>query len=121
MRRPIGLLTVLLTVCGLMAFAGGTVANAKQAEKTLMGQISKLDDGARTLAVKEHKAETSFKLAPDAKIMQGAKALSLGELKVGQHVTVHYTEDGTTHVAHEIKVAKARHAPMKPKTPSATQ
>jgi hypothetical protein len=102
------------------AFVLAVALPALSAELQLSGKLTQLDAKARTLAVMKDSSAmsapaTSFTLAPDAKIMHGAKATSLGDLSVGQRVKVTYADEGSTHRANRIEVLTASTAsPSKP-------
>jgi len=109
-----------LAVMGAYILAAAPMARAAE---HFTGDISQLDAKAKTVAVKEHgmKAgkEMTFALAPDAKIMQGAKAKALTDLRVGEQVKVSYANQGATHQAERIDVLPRKSAkamPSKTKT-----
>lgn len=94
--------------------AGAPMALAKTDQHQFSGGVTRLDAAAKTLAVKEQGGKTgkemTFTLAPEAKIMQGSKATSLGALKVGEQVRVTYADQGSTHQAQRIEVLPAQTA-----------
>jgi hypothetical protein len=102
--------TAAVLVGTAFLLAGAPLALAKPAQHQFWGQVSQLDSAARTLAVKPNsgKQEMTFTLAPDAKIMQGAKARSLADLEVGERVKVSYADEGTAHKAERIEVFAAQ-------------
>lgn len=115
--------TAAVLVGAAFLLAGAPLALAKSAAHQFWGEVSHLDSTAKTLAVKPNsgKQEMTFTLAPDAKIMQGSKAKSLAELKVGERVKVSYADEGSTHRAQRIEVFAAQTAKTYPMHPSATK
>jgi len=104
------------------ALAFGAAGSAAAA--TAQGKIEKIDASARTFELKEGKKTQSFSLGADAKVMDGAKAVSLDQLKTGSVVKVEYTNEGSKHVAskvetHKTSTAKAKTA-VKPATAKST-
>jgi len=100
-----------------LLLAGAPAAFAASATHQFSGQISQINTVGKTLSVKEKgttHTEMTFALATDAKIMEGAKATSLGDLKVGEHVKVSYADVGSTHEAQRIDVMHAKTAMTKP-------
>lgn len=110
-----------ILVSGAFLLAGAPVAVAKTMQHQFSGEVSRTDSTAKTFVVKDHATsakEMTFSLAPDAKIMQGAKARSLAELKVGERVKVSYTDEGSKHQAKRVEVLPAKTAKAPPaKTP----
>ncbi len=111
---------------GALLLAAALPAVASTAEHQLSGKVSQLDAKAKILAVKKDDSgttatEVSFTLAPDAKIMAGAKARSLGDLRVGESVKVTYTDQGSTHQAKRIDVLQANTAKAAPAKSSSTK
>lgn len=118
-----------LLVGAPMALAKPPAPPAKPVTHLFSGEVTHLDSVAKTVAVKEHDAMTgkvmTFTLATDAKIMRGAAAKTLGDLKVGDQIKVAYADQGMTHKAHRIdllpaKVAKAKTHPMSTSKPKAS-
>ena len=108
-----------MAVMGAYILAAAPMARA--AEHQFSGDVSRLDATAKTLVVKEDGAkspkEMTFSLATDAKIMQGAKARSFADLKVGERVKVSYADAGSAHQAKRIDVlgTQTAHAASQPK------
>jgi Cu/Ag efflux protein CusF len=75
---------------------------AKQHQAT--GEITAVDTTANTVTIKHKTTSMTFTLAPDMKYGSGGENLNLNisNLKVGDKVTVHYTEDGGKMMAHKI-------------------
>ena len=96
------------------ALAVGAAGAASAA--TAHGKIDKIDASARTFELKEGKQSQSFSLASDAKVMDGAKAVSLSQLKSGQAVKVEYTDQGTQHVASRVETNRTASAAKHAKT-----
>ena len=104
----------------MLLFVGAaSVASAKEDSHKLVGEIVSVDATARTLSVSAHpkaaQTETmTFAVADDAKVMAGARAGDLGQLAVGDPVTVSYTTSGTTPTATRIeRAASAAAKPVK--------
>jgi Cu/Ag efflux protein CusF len=82
---------------------------AKKSEKSnkhqATGEITAIDTKANTVTIKRKNANMTFALAPDVKYGSGGQIvnLNISNLKVGDKVTVHYTEDaGGKMTAHKI-------------------
>jgi hypothetical protein len=82
------------------AVAVGTAGAASAA--TAHGKLEKVDASGRTIVVKEGKQSQTFSVGADAKVMDGAKAISLDQLKSGEVVKVEYTDQGGKHVASKV-------------------
>ena len=103
--------TIAVLSATLLFFGGASIAAAKTPSHRLVGEIASVDATAKTLSVREqpksaHPKEMKFSLASDAKIMAGASAENLGQLKIGDPVTVTYVSNGDTHTATRIELAK---------------
>jgi Cu/Ag efflux protein CusF len=108
--------------------------SAKKAEKPkehqATGTITAVDVKAGTVTIEHKKESKTFSVAPDVKFgSEGEKVkMSIAELKVGDKVTIHYTEDGSKMIAHKIghvdtsakkaAPASAPAAPVAPATPA---
>jgi hypothetical protein len=91
------ILAALLTV-GVAALASAA---------SVRGSIAKLDPMGKTLTVNDGKQDVPLSLAKDAKILSGAKSISLDGLKVGDRVLVQYTDRDGKHFASRIEMATA--------------
>src|SRR5437867_683425 len=79
-----------------------------------MGKIASIELPTRILKVENPTSAMTFVVAEDAKIIgSGQKELKLGDLKVGDEVTVDYTEEDGLMVAHTITV-KEKEVPPPP-------
>jgi hypothetical protein len=83
------------------AKAATSAAKAQSA----MGKVTKYDAATRTLTLSTKKGEESFVLASDAKVMDGAKAMSDLSSAVGENAKVHYTEANGVKTAQSISVS----------------
>ena len=99
-------LVLLIAVLTLVAFASGVMAQqtpgtnpaaptpaapekAKVAkEERLIGKVSSMDVGAKTVVVKGLKAEMTFTVGDTTKITRGGKGMALADLKQGLDVSV---------------------------------
>ena len=68
------------------------------------GEITAVDVKANTVTIKHKTASMTFNVASDAKFGSGGEniALNLTNLKIGDKVTVHYTDDAGKLTAHKI-------------------
>jgi Cu/Ag efflux protein CusF len=67
------------------------------------GEITKIDVATKAVTAKNAKDEEKIFTADKAKIhTKGKEASELSDLKVGDKVTVSYTEEGGKNVAHRI-------------------
>ena len=107
---------------------------AKKAEKPQQhqatGKITAVDAKAGTITIDHKKESKTFTVAPDIKFgSEGENVkMNISTLKIGDKVTIHYTEDGGKMMAHKIGhvdlskkkgAAAAPAAPSVPATPSA--
>jgi hypothetical protein len=92
----------LLMACGLAAFA------IEPKHGILVGEVLKLDAGAKTVLIKTADGTEHTLHWMKATSVHGAQAAAAGTkdafqgLKEGSHVAVHYTAKGTVETAHEI-------------------
>lgn len=80
-----------------MALLGiGTAMAAQGKLHTMVGQVKKIDSAATTVTVIEtvgkKEKEVIFHLAPQASITRNGEKVMLADLKVGDHISVHYTD-----------------------------
>lgn len=114
--------TGAILVGSAFLLAGASAALAKSADQHFSGKVKSIDQTEKTLVVSSEsgKEQMTFKLASDAKIMQGTTAESLTALKVGERIKVSYLDEGSRHQANRIdllsgSVAKAKTThPAKP-------
>jgi hypothetical protein len=117
MRRFITVLTAAFAVVAFssMVFAQAAtqtpVPDKKVAVKTVKpaplsasGTVAKLDEATKTLTVTTKDGDKDFTLAADAKIMSGAKAMTIADL-TGKTVKVTYTVVDTKNVASKVTIA----------------
>lgn len=117
--------TAALLVGVTFLLAGAPMALATTTQHRFSGVIKSLDWLGETLVLKEPGAknakEMTFSVAPEAKIMKGPKAMSLQELKVGEHAKVTYVEQGSQHQAQRIEVLPAKISKAAPAKKPATK
>jgi hypothetical protein len=113
---------VLAMVLGL----GGTKVSLadvmiKHASGTVAAIDAKKDMDAKKsiLEVQGQSGKTSFVITRDTKILGDSKNLTLGELPIGQKVTVSYVDFHGQHQASEVWVEMAAVAPI-PSPPTTT-
>jgi Cu/Ag efflux protein CusF len=84
------------------AEGGKKAEKPKQHQAT--GEITAVDTTANTVTIKHKTANMTFTLAPDVKYGSGGENVNLNitNLKVGDKVTIHYTEDSGKMTAHKI-------------------
>ncbi len=68
------------------------------------GIIDSVDIARKDFSVKNGMEEMTFYLSDDAKITEGKKTLSFGDLKKGQEVTIEYTKEGNELIADMISI-----------------
>ena len=68
------------------------------------GEITAVDTKANTVTIKHKTDSMTFTLAPDVKFGSGGENvnLNISNLKVGDKVTIHYTEDSGKMIAHKV-------------------
>jgi Cu/Ag efflux protein CusF len=101
--RSAGVVALVVAVLAI-----GQTARAASAEKgkqqEITGEISSVDAAANTVTIKHKSASMTFAVAKDAKFASGGQHVNLNvsNLKVGDRVTVHYTDEGGKKIAHRI-------------------
>ena len=96
--------TMILSLAAV-ALAFTQVARAADAkkEKEAEGKIVSVDAKANTVTIKHKSASLTFTAAPDIEFGgTGNKKVTLADLKVGDKVVVHYTDEGGKLMAHKI-------------------
>ncbi|HUK81415.1 MAG TPA: hypothetical protein VLZ12_02170 [Verrucomicrobiae bacterium] len=100
------LLLPIVAVAIALAFALPLRAEdeAKPKKHQFTGEITKVDAAAKSVSVKNSKGEEkSFTLTDKAKLSTKDKETAeLSDLKVGDKVTVHYTEENGKDMANKI-------------------
>jgi hypothetical protein len=116
-------LVLLLTVLTFVTLASGAVAQQTSATKLaastpaapeqsqaargerFIGKVSSVDVAAKTVAVKNPKAEKTFVVKKTTKITMGGKEMALADLKQGVYVSVSYKMEGEKAMAAAITVS----------------
>ena len=102
------LLATAVIAVALAVALPARAADEKKAEKPkkqqYTGEVTKVDAAGKSITVKKGEGdEKTFSVADKAKVATKDKeAAELSDLKVGDKVTVHYTEEGGKDVAHKI-------------------
>ena len=89
-------------------------AEEKKAEHQKMtGEIKAVDAKAGTITLAHRTGEVTFTAAPDIKFGHAGEKvqMTLADLKVGDKVVIHYSEDAGKKIAH--KVAHVENEPKK--------
>jgi hypothetical protein len=108
---------VLLVACALV-LGFGLTTSAVAGQKTMgvkkvtsmqdamvaRGTIVSVNTQDNSLVIKEQSGDVTFALAKDAKILKGSSAVTLTQLKAGQHVRVSYTTSNGRKTASHIAV-----------------
>ena len=96
--------TILASALGLLALAGAASAQPLPSSLWAGGVIVKVDTAARTIAVRQGAADTTYVVAEDAEIKDGKKAVTATDLgtSVGQQVKVFYSATGDTRTASKV-------------------
>jgi len=84
------------------AIALGVAGTASAA--TEHGKISKIDPAAKTFSLDEGSTTRAFSLGTGGKVMNGSKAITLKDLRVGEYVKVEYAPTGGKLVASRVDV-----------------
>jgi hypothetical protein len=105
----------LVAVAAAGAFAATTGAKHKSGDHKVSGTIQAYDATTHSLTVKTAKGETSFNVAPDAKVWTGAKSVTLDDLAEakGRKATVAYSEDAGQKTAKTVRIVPASTKPKK--------
>jgi len=109
MIATLSVIAVVLAFAGVVRAAGDTnAAQTKPVNKAIVhdatGTITAVDAKAGTLSIKGRKnAGVTFTIAKDCKVsIADKKDPTVADLKVGDKVTVTYTEEGGVNVAQKI-------------------
>lgn len=123
MKKVVALASVVVFVLGICVAAFAT-SNAPAAESAapapkakimrITGEITALDAKAMTLTVKGKKGDVSLVADEKTKVLIGKEVKGLSDLKVGDKVTVKYTEKDGKMVAKSISAKAAPAAPAAP-------
>lgn len=92
------LFAVLLTL-GLMA----SVAYAHNGMEHVMGTVATISDTSMTVKTMDGKSQT-VALTSDTKYARMDTAITLKDIKVGDHVVIHATKKGNQLTATEVKI-----------------
>lgn len=113
----------------LLGFVQGVRAetNAPEAKATAKthehsGEVVSVDLKANTITIKHEPKNLTFALTPSTKVTtnEGKKALTPADIKVGEHVKVHYTGEGSSMVATRIGYTISENNEVKDSTKAAT-
>jgi len=120
MKKAIAIIVSLLfvlSVAGLSFAAEKAVAPAAEKAmetkapvkvKWLTGEVTAVDATANTITVKGKKAETTITCDDKTKIMMGKKKNTLADVKVGDKVSVRYSEVEGKNVAKSVMMHAAK-------------
>ena len=126
MKRTISAMAFALVIS--VAFVSGVMAQqssppaaqsapmsapAKAKMEKFSGTLEKVDEAAKEIVVKKGTDEKTFSLSDRTEFMQGKKALSFGDLKKGEHVSVRYKMDGDKLTAEKVYVSMKTSAHQK--------
>ena len=106
MIATLSVVAVVLTFTSIVRAEGAAknTAAAKPKAPSATGEIATVDAKAGTLSIKRGDATLTFTIAKDCKVSTaGKKEAAVTDLKVGDKVTVAYTEEGGVKVAQKIK------------------
>jgi len=81
-----------------LSFAAGKKAAVQQ----VRGEVSAVDTTANTITVKGKKGDVTISVNDKTKIMAGTEKKALADIKVGDKVTVKYTEADGKNIAKSI-------------------
>jgi ribosomal protein S1 len=82
-------------------------APAKAAKKQVTGEVTAVDAKANTLTVKGKAGDVMLSTDDKTKVMAGKDKKALADVKVGDKVTVKYTEAEGKNVAHKVSITAA--------------
>jgi len=116
MRKLTILTLTALCVVGLATMAMATEKAASTSTKShstshkVMGEVTAIDAGAKTVSIKENvkggtTKDMSFSIADTAKVMVHGKTGALADVKSGDSVTIKFMKKDGKDVAEEIMVA----------------
>ena len=120
MKRLFVLALAAVCVLGLasLSLAAQKSSSQKSSSHSMVGEVVNVDATGRTLTIKEtvkggEAKEITFTLDEKGKVMVAGKAAKLEDVKMGDSVTVHYTEKDGNKIAHNLSVAKPSTAKAK--------
>jgi hypothetical protein len=96
----------------MAALAVGVVTAAESKSISATGTVKAIDTVAQTLVVKTSAGDQTFKVPATSHVSykDTGKQIQLGDLKVGEHVRVHYTKSGADMSISKIEVLPAKEA-----------
>ncbi|BCS32214.1 hypothetical protein TBR22_A14240 [Luteitalea sp. TBR-22] len=96
--------TILASALGLLTLAGVAAAQPLPSALWAGGVIVKVDTAARTIAVRQGSADTTYVIAENAEVKDGKKTVAATDLgaSVGQQVKVYYSTAGDTRTASKV-------------------
>jgi len=97
-------IAIVLSVIFVLAIASLTFAGTKQ----LTGEVTAVDTAASTVSVKGRSGEATFSVVDDTKIKAGHQSKTIEDVKVGEKVTVIYTEADGKNTAKKIEMKAAK-------------
>jgi len=112
-----------LVVAGLLALGAGTAVTAASATTPapmvhhatlhhVKGEVTAVEPTAKTLTVKAMQGKETMDvgatITDKTAIREGKTTKTLGDIKVGDHVTMTYEKTGTGMVAHAIHIQPAK-------------
>ncbi len=121
MKKP---LLILLSLFFVVSLIGSAVAAGKVKVKQITGDVAAVDAAAKSLTVKGKKAEVVLSTDEKTAVKMGKEKKALSDVKVGDKVTVKYSEVNGKGIAKSIEIkpvkaekksaAPAKPAPAKP-------
>ena len=120
MIAALSIVAVALTFASVVRAQGTNAPPAKVRHDwhELTGGITAVDAKAGTLSIKKGKETTDFQVSAKCKVLlTGKENQIVADLKVGDKVTVTYTEEGGAKVAHRIASPKLTATTAAPTAP----
>ena len=107
--------SMIIAILFAVSVCGAALAAAKVKVKQITGDVAAVDAAAKSLTVKGRSAEVVVSADDKTTVKMDKEKKSLSDVKVGDRVTVKYSESDGKNIARniEIKPAKAA-APAKP-------
>lgn len=101
-------LSIVLSILLVISIAGMAIAKEKVKVKQITGEVAAVDAAAKSLTVKGKKAEVVISTDEKTAVKAGKEKKSLSDVKVGDKVTVKYSEVDGKNIAKSIEIKPAK-------------
>ena len=108
MKKAIAIIVSLLFVFSVAGLSFAAEKKAPVKVKWLTGEVTAVDATANTITVKGKKAETTITCDDKAKVMMGKEKKACADVKMGDKLSVRYSEVEGKNVAKSVSIHAAK-------------